>query len=407
MTENMKQRLLFYFPLLISLAGLLLLSGLWQRRYQKASYEQVAAFCGTVLGNHPELEEELLASLKEFQEKPAQETLAQAEALFTRYGYESRDFGGSVAGDMSAFTAAAVILTLAVSLMCGSLAAKRKRVRLEGLTCYLEQVNTGAPGTLVQEREDEYSGLQDEIYKTVTNLYATREAALKAKKSYAENLANIAHQLKTPLTAADLSLQLMESNAPNPYIQPVRRQAERLNRLEEALLTLSRIDAGALELKSSAVDVYTVLSLAAENLQELFEETGVRLELPDRGCVEFTGDMEWSMEAVMNLLKNCMEHSPEGGTVFCDYASNPLYTEIQIRDQGPGFDSEDLPHLFERFYRGKNASQNGVGIGLALAQSIFRMQNGSVTARNLPEGGACFEIRIYPRHSGPSHRTVT
>ena len=155
------------------------------------------------------------------------------------------------------------------------------------------------------------------------------------------------------------------------------------------------------------MDVYTVLSLAAENLQELFEETGVRLELPDRGCVEFTGDMEWSMEAVMNLLKNCMEHSPEGGTVFCDYASNPLYTEIQIRDQGPGFDSEDLPHLFERFYRGKNASQNGVGIGLALAQSIFRMQNGSVTARNLPEGGACFEIRIYPRHSGPSHRTVT
>ena len=159
MTENMKQRLLFYFPLLISLAGLLFLSGLWQRRYQRASYEQVAAFCGTVLENHPELEEELLASLKEFQEKPAQETLAQAEALFTRYGYESRDFGGSVAGDMSAFTAATVILTLAVSLMCGSLAAKRKRVRLEGLTCYLEQVNTGAPGTLVQEREDEYSGL--------------------------------------------------------------------------------------------------------------------------------------------------------------------------------------------------------------------------------------------------------
>ena len=110
----------------------------------------------------------------------------------------------------------------------------------------------------MQEREDEYSGLQYEIYKTVTNLYATREAALKAKKSYAENLANIAHQIKTPLTAADLSLQLMESNAPNPYIQPVRRQAERLNRLEAALLTLSRIDAGALELKSSAVDVYTV-----------------------------------------------------------------------------------------------------------------------------------------------------
>ncbi len=92
-----------------------------------------------------------------------------------------------------------------------------------------------------------------------------------------------------------------------------------------------------------------------------------------------------------------MEHSVYGGMIYCDYSSNPLYTEILIWDDGNGFEMEDIPHLFERFYRGKTATTNGIGIGLSLARSIFEIQNGTITARNLPEGGACFEIRVY-RH---------
>ncbi|MCA5959817.1 hypothetical protein LC724_03650 [Blautia sp. RD014234] len=139
-------------------------------------------------------------------------------------------------------------------------------MRVSGLTKYLEQVNAGKTGTIVQTIEDEFSHLQDEIYKTVTSLYVTRENALKAKERFADNLANIAHQLKTPLTAALLSLQLMEKTAPNTYTKPIKNQLERLNRLEESLLTLSKIDSGALLLEHSPVDVYTVLNLAVENL---------------------------------------------------------------------------------------------------------------------------------------------
>ena len=119
------------------------------------------------------------------------------------------------------------------------------------------------------------------------------------------------------------------------------------------------------------------------------------VDIPEKGCVEFTGDLEWTMEALMNLIKNCMEHSSAGGTVHCDYAWNPLYVEITVRDEGEGFCPEDLPHLFERFYRGRRAAGNGIGIGLSLSRSIFELQNGNVTARNLPEGGACFEVRLY------------
>ena len=143
------------------------------------------------------------------------------------------------------------------------------------------------------------------------------------------------------------------------------------------------------------MDVYTVLNLAAENLNDLLLKANISVEIPDNGCIEIYGDMEWTMEALMNLMKNCMEHSGQGGTIHCSYSGNPLYAEILIWDDGEGFQAEDIPHLFERFYHGKDADENGIGIGLSLARSIFEMQNGNITARNLPEGGACFEIRVY------------
>ncbi len=273
---------------------------------------------------------------------------------------------------------------------------RRIQTRLEELTHYLEQINIGNAGMLIQKEEDEFSHLQDEIYKTVTSLYQTREMAVEAKKNYADNLANIAHQIKTPITSAFLSLQLlMEKTGTNSYNIQIKKQLERLNRLEEALLTLSKIDAGALELAKEKVDIYTVLNLAAENLEELLREEQVSVLIPDKGCVEVCGDLEWTMEALMNLMKNCMEYSQPGGTVYCDYTWNPLYVEIRIWDEGKGFDKQDIPHVFERFYRGQKPRGNGIGIGLGLAKSIIELQNGTLTACNSPDKGACFEVRLY------------
>ena len=291
-----------------------------------------------------------------------------------------------------------VMLFLTVSgafVLTAWLFRRRSQKRIVDLTEYLEQVNTGAGGTLIQTQEDDFSRLQDEIYKTVTTLYQTREAAVFAKKNFAENLANIAHQLKTPITAAFLSLQLMKKETTNEYANQIEKQLDRLNRLEESLLMLSKIDAGTLLLKHERVDLYTALNLAAENLIDLLQDSHISIEIPENGCIEFFGDLEWTMEAFINLMKNCMEHSQPGGIVHCDYSGNPLYAEIRIWDDGTGFDKEDLPHLFDRFYRGRRAVGNGIGIGLALARSIFELQNGTITAYNRRNGGACFEIRLY------------
>lgn len=272
---------------------------------------------------------------------------------------------------------------------------RRRRKRLQELTVYLENVNVSGEGSILQRKEDEFSLLEDEIYKTVTTLYRTRETALAAKKNYAENLENIAHQLKTPITAASVSLQLLQEQGENSHCENIRRQLGRLNTLEETLLQLSRIDSGTLKLQRTQVDIFTVLTLASDMLCELAAQKRITVVIPEGEGAMIRGDMDWTTEAFGNLMKNCMEHTPEGGTVFCEYSQNPLYTEVRIWDNGEGFAEEDLPYLFQRFYRGKNAAGSGVGIGLALSKAIVELQNGTITARNLHEGGACFEIRFY------------
>lgn len=267
--------------------------------------------------------------------------------------------------------------------------------RIKALTEYLEKINTGGQGLLWEPAEDEFSILQDEIYKTVTTLYQTRDSALAARNHFAENLANIAHQLKTPITAIHLSVQMAEERFEGIRMMEIKRQINRLSVLEESLLLLSRIEAGTLALNRKPTDVFTLLTLASDNLYELFLKKGVRMDIPEQGAMDIIVDTEWTMEAVMNLMKNCMEASESGAAVYCSYEQNPLYVQIKVWDEGQGFDGEDLPHLFERFYRGKGGKDTGIGIGLSISKAIIEMQNGVIRAFNLPEGGACFEIRFY------------
>ena len=266
--------------------------------------------------------------------------------------------------------------------------------RIQDLTDYLEQANIGKADILSSFGEDDFSKLEDEIYKTVTFLYQTKDAAVQAKNDFAENLSNIAHQIKTPITAISLSVQMMKQDFAGKHLEQIEKQLLRLTHLEEALLILARLDAGTLLLQKDEVDVFTALVLAADNLQELFAGSDTFIDIPELGEAVITADLEWTMEALMNLMKNCMEHN-KGGTIHCSYAQNPLYTEIFIRDEGEGFAREDIPHLFERFYRGKNAGEGGIGIGLALSKEIIERQNGTIRAKNAAEGGALFEIRFY------------
>lgn len=272
---------------------------------------------------------------------------------------------------------------------------RKMAVRIETLTEYLEKINTGGQGLLFDFSEDQFSRLQDEIYKTVTTLYQTRDDALTARKCFAENLANIAHQLKTPITSILLSVQMAREKQGEDCAAGIKRQIGRLIYLEEALLLLSRIDAGTLTIDRKTTDVFTLLTLASDNLHELSVQKGVAIEVPEMEEIAVCVDLDWTMEAVMNLMKNCIEAVESGTVVHCACEKNPLYVEIRIWDEGQGFAKEDIPRLFDRFYRGKKAEGAGIGIGLSLSKAIIEMQNGTIRAYNLPDNGACFEIHFY------------
>lgn len=257
----------------------------------------------------------------------------------------------------------------------------------------LEYVDIGG------EREGELAILRSEIQKMMTKL--NHQAALLAKdKQYLMNsIADISHQIRTPLTAINLIVSRLQGHCPEAKKQELVRELERLLRhmdwLIQSLLKMAKLDAGAVQMKR---DTVTVERLVREATGDLMIPMELRQQTLLVSCPEgasFQGDLSWMREALGNIVKNCMEHTPEGGEIRVVTVENQLYTEIAVCDNGPGIEKEDLPHVFERFYKGKNSADSSVGIGLALARMIVTEQNGTLTAQNAPEGGARFEIRFY------------
>lgn len=319
MNEKRNSRLIMLLVLSVSLIATALAVVFLTYYFSHIQYQTLADFCEKIIEEYPECRYTISEALK------SQETdklILSDENILLSFGYEQLDFMRAnaevfwVAG--TGFLIGSVLFLLAFLYW-----HRKSEARIKMLTNYLEKINTGGQSLLLDTSEDEFSRLQDEIYKTITTLYQTRDAALMAKRNFADNLSNIAHQLKTPITAISLSVQMMKQQLPPAYLAQIERQLYRLTHLAEALLLLSRIDAGTLTMKESPVDVFTILTLAYDNLQELFVKEGVFVDIPETDEISIKADLEWTMEAIMNLLKNCMEHTPSGTTVHCSYEKIP------------------------------------------------------------------------------------
>lgn len=271
--------------------------------------------------------------------------------------------------------------------------------RLAALCETLKRVNAGDYALEPADSEEgELSILQSELYKTTLRLREQSERLKKEKEQLASSLSDISHQLKTPLTSMFVMTELLcdgslADEQRRVFTARLRAQLERLQWLVESLLKLSKLDAGAAEFLPREMPPEKLLDKALAPLRIPAELKNLTL-LADSDGRPILCDPNWTAEALVNLLKNCVEHTPPGGEVRVRAETNPLYTQITVRDTGPGFADADLPHLFTRFYRGRNAGEGGVGIGLAMARSIAQSQGGTLTARNAKEGGALFTLRI-------------
>lgn len=311
-------------------------------------------------------------------------------------------------------SAALILLGFIVNVRCGSYTAAVCAVfliahfinaairyeKIQELTESIDNILHGNDEYKIKElHEGDLSILENEIQKMIITL---REQAdqLKNQKIYlSDSIADISHQLRTPLTSINLVLSLLQSPDISEkrrieLMNEITRLVRRIDNLVTTLLKISKIDAGTISFEQKPVKVAAMLAKASEPLEIMLDVRSQTLKI-DVHNETYTGDMAWTIEAIGNILKNCSEHTPIGGEIIITACETPVYTEIVICDTGNGFENDDIPHLFERFYKGKNSSNNSFGIGLALAQAVITTQNGTIKASNRFEGGAKFTIRFY------------
>lgn len=275
----------------------------------------------------------------------------------------------------------------------------RRYQRIQELSSDLNRILHGDIQLAFDKYEEgELAILESEIQKMVVRLREQQGQLLADKKYLADSIADISHQIRTPLT----SINLLVSFLSEPGITEEKRQKtirelyELLSRIDwliTTLLKISKLDAGTIQLKKEDIALKELIQKSVEPLLVPIELRGQELKIEAQG--QFLGDVNWTSEAIGNIVKNCMEHTPEGGVLKIQANENTLYREIVIEDTGCGIAAEDLPHIFERFYKGKNSSDKSFGVGLALARGIVNVQNGTVKVENKKEGGARFILRFY------------
>lgn len=301
-----------------------------------------------------------------------------------------------------AFSIAAGILVLTLGLIAIGVHWTTEYYRyrkLQKLSSDLDKhLISGTPLPIREYNEGELSILANHIQKLTLRLTESAEAIKADKVHLADSLADISHQLRTPLTAMNLTTTMLRD--PELSIEKrmeltgeLRSLLTRTEWLVETLLKLSKLDAGTVKLAKDKVKIKSLLARASKPIEIPMDLRNQKLII---NCAEetFSGDLVWTAEALGNILKNCMEHTPEGSTITVTVQETALYTQIEVEDTGAGFDPKDIPHLFERFYKGSNASETSYGIGLALARTVITAQNGTVQASN-SSTGAKFVIKFY------------
>ena len=275
----------------------------------------------------------------------------------------------------------------------------RRYRKIEKLNDYLVQVLAGVEKPSLDDQEEgELSLLRTNIYKATSTLQYQKEILADDKKQLAVAMADISHQLKTPLTSLmvmnDLLQEEENEEKRREFIKTQSSQLDRMNWLIQTLLKLSKLDAGTIELKKEDVAAEELIEEAVKPFAIQFDIRNMKLKT-DITKAMIRCDKNWTVEALQNIIKNCMEHMDEGGVLSVATNDTNIYSEIVIRDTGCGIAKEDLSHVFERFYKGKNAGKDSVGIGLALSKSIVEGQQGEILVNSEEGIGTKFVIKLY------------
>ena len=277
-----------------------------------------------------------------------------------------------------------------------------KDKKLNEITKYIEEINNKNYKLDIDDNtEDELSILKNEVYKTTVMLKEVAENSVKDKANLKDSLSDISHQLKTPLTSITIMIDNildnpeMDKETRTEFVKDIKREIVNINFLVNSILKLSKLDANSVKFINKEISLQEIVNESIKNVSVLCDLKNVEIIQKPFKSIKIDCDLKWQVEAITNILKNCIEHSKENSKIDISYEENKLYSKIEIKDYGEGIEKEDLPHVFERFYKGKNSSNESIGIGLALAKSIIESNNGYIDVESEINNGTMFKIKYF------------
>ena len=371
------------------------------KQYKTYTYnfnQKIAGIIDNVLEKYPDIEKREIVEILNSSDKTNNEILRE-------YGIEldkdsvilenNTDFQKFIIIDVSTLIVFILILSIIVFKYNHSESKK-----INEITKYIEEINRGNYKLNIEENtEDELSILKNELYKITIKLKEVAENSQKDKTTLKDSLSDISHQIKTPITSILIMLDniLSDENMPEDikkdFIKDIKREIINIKFLVESILKLSKIDSNSIKFIKKEVFIKDIINEAVKNVSMLSELKNIEIIVSGDDSIKTICDLKWQVEAITNILKNCIEHSYENRKIYINYNQNNMYTELKIEDNGTGIDAKDLLHIFERFYKGKNSSSDSVGIGLALSKSIIESNNGYIQVDSELNKGTTFIIK--------------
>lgn len=391
--KTIKKYILSLIILLIFNVSLIFILNRYEyKMYTKNYNDKINSIISNIKNRYPNIEESDIIEIINNEE--------DSEDILSNYGIDSITKNDKVNNKIRIISLIIIITFDSLIILIFYLYDKNKSKKIKEITKMISKINNRQFDIDINDfNEGELSILKNEISKTTTMLRQVADNSVNDKLNLKDSLGDISHQLKTPLTSITIMIDNildnpdMNEKTRKKFLINIKREILNINFLVMSLLKLSKFDANVVKFNKESVYLKDIIIESIKNVSMIKELKNITIKVSGDDNIKLSCDFKWQVESITNILKNSIEHTSEYGTVEVNYSENKLYTRILIKDNGKGIKSDDLPHIFDRFYKGKNGSDDSFGIGLSLSKTIIEKEGGSITVKSTPNIGTIFTIK--------------
>lgn len=391
--KTIKKYILSLIILLIFNVSLIFILNRYEyKMYTKNYNDKINSIISNIKNKYPNIEESDIIEIINNEE--------DSEDILSKYGIDSITKNDKVNNKLRIISLIIIITFDSLIILIFYLYDKNKSKKIKEITKMISKINNRQFDIDINDfNEGELSILKKEISKTTTMLRQVADNSVKDKLNLKDSLGDISHQLKTPLTSITIMIDNildnpdMDEKTRKRFLINIKREILNINFLVMSLLKLSKFDANVVRFNKESVYLKDIIKESIKNVSMIKELKNITIKVSGDDNIKLLCDFKWQVESITNILKNSIEHTKEYGIVEVNYSENKLYTRILIKDNGKGIDSDDLPHIFDRFYKGENGSDDSFGIGLSLSKTIIEKEGGSITVKSTPNIGTIFTIK--------------